>query len=288
MRHFRFIETQHERRTRIAHLGILRHHGRVMDVTKGDIVKTFRENAHRHRSQVTHDVTHAVILHIAAVIIFGTPFQLGRIQMSRCDNRDLPSGTQLFCHPIDSPIQSLVSTVSKILRTIRQIGAQVIFADKRNRSADTDDIPRSIRQFLDQVFNGTVPHGTDHLDIQGIQQVTRRIQQRTRIMVAAHQHDILAAGIQQRSQKAEIHPTRFHWRIRRIEDVSRHNEAFRPEIDDAFPEPVQETFCFFPTIDVMHRITQMPVGGVDELHLIPLPFSTANFHLPNILSLFRQ
>ena len=89
------------------------------------------------------------------------------------------------------------------------------------------------------------------------------------IVVATHQHNIFAASVQQRRQKTEILPARLDGRVGGIEDVACDYKALRPEFHDAFPEPGEELLGFFLAVDVVHRVAQMPVGGVYELHVLP-------------------
>ena len=88
-------------------------------------------------------------------------------------------------------------------------------------------------------------------------------------MVPADEDDVLAVCFEQGGEEPEILPARLDGRVGGIEDVACDYEALRPEFHDAFPEPGEELLGFFLAVDVVHRVAQMPVCGVYELHVLP-------------------
>ena len=111
--------------------------------------------------------------------------------MARRDNRDVAPGAQCFGGIVDGLVQAAVGVIGEVLAR-RAEAAQFAFPYIGYGGADADNVPASIRQFLHEVFDGAFPEGAHHLDVEGVEQVARGVEQCARIVVAAHEHDVLA------------------------------------------------------------------------------------------------
>ncbi len=109
-----------------------------------------------------------------------------------------------------------------------------------------------------------------HMYIQCLQQLPGRIEHSRRIVVAPGDHYMPAVGIQQFAQKLIVQAAGVIGRIANIKNITGNNKPVGLLLLNGLQQPVQgQAVLFFPVV-VQEFLAQMPVGGVDDFHNIPV------------------